>query len=173
MSFHLSERLMTSDLRLDEVLRRIDVYGRLAFGGQVVAAMMILAGPILFIVATIIPFYLWDDDRPEALLYWLGGWALGLATLAGGIALGVFCWRWSGDWITEWGGYAVGLAIALVANALLAYLLTSTPVPIPVSFAIAIGLAFAVGCLVAGNLAGTKVLEEQREARQRTLARRR
>jgi hypothetical protein len=164
---------MTSDLHLDEVLRRIDVYGRLAFGGQVVAAMMILAGPILFVVASIIPFYLWNDDRAEALLYWLGGWALAIGAIAGGIALGVFCWRWSGDWITEWGGYAVGLGIAVIAHLLLAYMLTSTPIPIPASFAIAVGLAFAVGCLVAGHLAGTRVLEEQREARQRSLARRR
>jgi hypothetical protein len=164
---------MTSDLHLDEVLRRIDVYGRLAFGGQVVAAMMILAGPTLFVVASIVPFYVWGDNQAQAILYWLGGWALGIATLAAGIALGVFCWRWSGDWITEWPGYAVGLTIAVIANILLALLLTSTPVPIPASFAVSIGLAFAIGCLVAGNLAGTKVLEEQREARQRSLARRR
>jgi hypothetical protein len=164
---------MTSDLHLDEVLRRIDVYGRLAFGGQVVAAMMIVAGPVLFVVASIIPFYLWNDDRAEALFYWLGGWALAIATIAAGIALGLFCWRWSGDWITEWPGYAVGLGIALVADLMLAYMLTSTPIPVPASFAIAIGLAFAIGCVVAGNLAGTKVLEEQREARQRSLARRR
>ena len=106
-------------------------------------------------------------------MYWLGGWALAIATTAGGIALAVFCWRWSGDWITEWPGYAVGFGIASIANLVLAYMLTSTPVPIPLSFAITIGLAFAVGCLVAGNLAGTQVLEEQREARQRSLARRR
>jgi hypothetical protein len=164
---------MTSDLRLDEVLRRIDVYGRLAFGGQVVAAMAIIAGPILFVVACIVPFYFWNDDRAQALLYWLGGWALAIATEAAGIAFGFFCWRWSGDWITEWPGYAVGFGIAGVANLVLAYMLTSTPVPIPASIAITIGLAFLVGFVVAGNLAGTKVLEEQREARQRSLARRR
>src|SRR5262245_3874149 len=106
---------MTSDLHLDEVLRRIDVYGRLAFGGQVVAAMMMLAGATPFIAWSIIPFCLGDDNRAEAVLYWLGGWALGIATLAGGIVLEVFCWRWSGDWITEWPGYAVGVTIAVIA----------------------------------------------------------
>jgi hypothetical protein len=65
------------------------------------------------------------------------------------------------------------LGIAIVADLVLAYLLTSTPIPVPASFAITIGLAFAIGCVVAGNLAGTRVLEEQREARQRSLARRR
>ena len=160
---------MTNDLRLDEVLRRIDVYGRLAFGGQVVAAMGILAGPALLVVAIV----LWDDNRGEALFYGIGGFAAAVLTETGAIALGVFCWRWSGDWITEWGGYAVGFAIAGVANGALAYLLTSTPIPIPVSFAIALGVAFAVGIVVAGNLAGTHVLSEQREERQRELARRR
>ncbi|MBI5288900.1 MAG: hypothetical protein HY873_08000 [Chloroflexi bacterium] len=166
---------MSSELRLDEVLRRIDVYGRLAFGGQVVAAMGMLAAPAIFVVACILPFALWDDNRGEALFFWLGGWVLAVLTEAGGIALGVFCWRWSGDWITEWPGYAVGFAIAGAANALLAYLLTSTPSPVPASFAIAIGAAFAAGFVIAGNLAGTKVLADQREQRQREreIARRR
>jgi len=166
---------MSSELRLDEVLRRIDVYGRLAFGGQVAAAMAMLAAPAIFVVASILPFVLWDDNRGEALFFWLGGWVLAVLTGAGGVALGVFCWRWSGDWITEWPGYAVGFAIAGAANTLLAYLLTSTPSPVPASFAIAIGAAFTVGFVIAGNLAGTKVLAEQREQRQREreIARRR
>ncbi len=164
---------MTSDLRLDEVLRRIDVYGRLAFGGQVVAAMAMLAGPAIFVVACILPFVLWDDNRSQALVYWLGGWALAIATGAAGVGLGFFCWRWSGDWITEWPGYAVGFAIAAAANIALAYMLTSTPIPVPASFAIAMGLAFAIGCVTAGNLAGAHVLSEQREQRQREIASRR
>jgi hypothetical protein len=166
---------MSTELRLDELLRRIDVYGRLAYGGQVAAAMAMLAAPAIFIVASILPFVLWDENRGEALFLWLGGWLLAVLTEAGGIALGFFCWRWSGDWITEWPGYAVGFAIAAIANAVLAYLLTSTPIPIPASFALAIGTAFAVGFVIAGNLAGTKVLAEQRERRlrHRELARRR
>ena len=122
---------MSSELRLDEVLRRIDVYGRLAFGGQVAAAMAMLAAPAIFVVACILPFALWDDNRGEALFFWLGGWVLAVLTEAGGIAFGVFCWRWSGDWITEWPGYAVGFAIAGAANLVLAYLLTSTPATSP------------------------------------------
>jgi hypothetical protein len=164
---------MTNDLRLDEVLRRIDVYGRLAFGGQVVAAMGMLAGPALLVVAIVLPIVLWDDNRSEALFYGIGGFISAIAAEAGAVALGVFAWRWSGDWITEWGGYAVGFAIAVVANGLLAYMLTSTPVPVPASFAVCVGAAFAVGCIVAGNLAGTHVLSEQREERQRALAKRR
>ena len=164
---------MTSDLRLDEVLRRIDVYGRLAFGGQVVAAMAMLAGPAIFVVACILPFVLWNDNRGQALFYWLGGWVLAVATEAAGVAFGLFCWRWSGDWITEWPGYAAGFAIAGVANAALAYMLTTTPIPVPASFAIAMGIAFAIGCVIAGNLAGAHVLSEQREQRQREIASRR
>jgi hypothetical protein len=161
---------MNSDLRFDAVMKSIDVYGRLAFGGQCVAMMAFIAGPAIFITASIVPFFL--DDRAEQLTVWLGGWALGIAVLAAGIAFGVFCWRWSGDWITEWPGYATGFAIAGIANGILAYMITSTPIPVYVSFALAMGGAFAVGCLVAGNLAGTQVLEETRQVRQ-PVARRR
>jgi hypothetical protein len=168
----LKER-MNSELRLDVVMKSIDVYGRLAFGGQCVAAMAILAGPVLFITCAILPFYLWDDNRFEALLYWLGGWAVAVGVTVGGAAFGAFCWRWSGDWITEWPGYAVGFGIAGVANAILAYLLTSTPIPVYLSFAATMAGAFALGVLVAGHLGGMQVLSETRQQRQRAVARRR
>lgn len=164
---------MNSDLRLDVVMKSIDVYGRLAFGGQCVAAMAILAGPVLFIACSILPFYLWDDNRFEALLYWLGGWLVAVGVTVGGVALGVFCWRWSGDWITEWPGYVVGFTIAGIANAALAYMLTSTPVPVYASFAIAMAAAFAAGVLVAGHLGGMQVLATTKQQRQRVVARRR
>jgi hypothetical protein len=91
----------------------------------------------------------------------------------GGIALGVFCWRWSGDWITEWPGYVVGFTFAGIANGALAYMLTSTPVPVYVSFAIAMAAAFAAGALVAGHLGGMQVLATTKQQRQRVAARRR
>lgn len=155
------------------MLRRIDVYGRLAYGGQVVSAMAMFAGPAIFITACILPFALWDDNRGEALFYWLGGWVLAIATGAAGVGFAFFCWRWSGDWITEWPGYALGFAVAGIADLGLAYMLTSTPIPVPVSFALAIGLSFALAVVVAGNLAGAKVISSQREERQRSAARRR
>ena len=163
----------SNDLRLEEVLQRIDVYGRLAFGGQCVAAMAMLAAPVLFVTCAILPFYLWSDDRGQALLFWLGGWALAIAVEAAGIAFGVFCWRWSGDWITEWPGYAVGFGFGAAGLAALAYMLTSTPVPVPASFPITMSAVFVAGILVAGHLGGARVLPEQREERQRALARRR
>lgn len=167
-----ARRGQSDDLRLDEVLKRIDVYGRLAYGGQCVAAMAMIAAPVLFIEATVAPFVLWDDNRAEALTFWLGGWAVAAGVEAGAIALAVFCWRWSGDWITEWPGYAVGVGIGIVANGALAFMLTSTPVPVIASFGITIGAAFLAGFIVAGNLGGTKVLVEQRERRMRAMRRR-
>jgi hypothetical protein len=139
--------------------------------------MAMIAGPALFVTACVLPFFLWSDDRAEALLYWLGGWALAVAITAAGVVLAVFCWRFSGDWITEWPGYAVGIGIAAVAIVVQAYLMTSTPVPIVASFAMTMAAAFAVGFLVAGHLAGTQVLEEtravHRQQRGRELVRRR
>ena len=102
-----------------------------------------------------------------------GGWALAVAIGAAGVAFGAFCWRWSGDWITEWPGYAVGFGFGAIADAVVAYLLIATAVPIPLSFAIATAAVFAAGFLVAGHLGGMRVLPEQREERQRALARRR
>ncbi len=162
---------MNGDLRIDEMLKSIDVYGRLAFGGQCVAVMAMIAGPLLFITVCTLPFFLWNDDRGQALFVWLGGMLLAAGITAGGVAFGVFCWRWSGDWITEWPGYATAGVIALIAIAALAWMLTSTPVPIYLSIAATMAAAFAAGCLVAGNLAGTQVLVETRQ--RRTVARRR
>jgi hypothetical protein len=157
----LKERTI-AELSIEEVMRSIDLFGRLAFGGQCVAAMALIAGPALFVVTTIVPFFVWDENRGEALLYWLGGWALSVGLAAGGTAFALFCWRWSGDWITEWPGYATGIAIAAIADVLLAYLMTSTPVPIAGSVAITMGAAFGAGFLAAGHLAGTQVLAETR-----------
>jgi hypothetical protein len=162
---------LNTELRLDVVMKSIDVYGRLAYGGQIVAAMAMLAGPVLFVTCAVLPFVLWDDDRGDALLVWLGGWGVSLALVAGGMAFALFCWRWSGDWITEWPGYAIGIATAALANGVIAWLITSTPVPVYLAVLAVAGGAFAVGLLIAGNLAGTQVLQATRPAR--ALARRR
>ena len=167
----LKERVI-ADISIEEVMRSIDVLGRLAFAGQCVAAMAMIAGPLLFVVAAIIPFFVWDDSRGAAILYWLGGWTLAVGLGAAGAALAVFCWRWSGDWITEWPGYATGIGIAAVADAALAYLMTSTPAPIYGSVAITVGAAFAAGFLIAGHLAGTQVLAETRRQGPRVVRRR-
>lgn len=163
---------MTTELRIDEVLKRIDVYGRLAYGGQIVAAMAMIAAPILFVTCIVLLFTRWDDGEAQALLLGLGGAALAVVVEVGGVAFAVFCWRWSGDWITEWPGYAAGIAIAVGALGALAWLLMETPLPIPASFAITIGAAFGVGVLIAGNLAGVQVLDDQRRTRGRVARRR-
>ena len=160
---------MNGELRFDSMMKSIDLYGRLAFGGQCVAAMAIIAAPLIFITACVVPFYVWHDDRGEALLLWLGGWGFALAIGAAGVGLGIFCWRWSGDWITEWPGYAVGFAFAAIANAATAYMLVETDVPPYAAFLITISALFVAGFLVAGHLGGAGLLPQQRRA----LARRR
>lgn len=158
---------MSSEIRLDQVMKSIDVYGRLAFGAQCVAAMAIVAGPLLLITASIWPYFHWDAEHMRAFLAMLCGWAVAVAVTAAGMGAGFIAWRWNGDWITEWYGYAVGFGIAIVANAVLAFLLTSSPVPIYASFIIAAAGAFVAGSLVANRLGGSRVLDRQFEARQR------
>jgi hypothetical protein len=167
----LKERVM-ADLSIEEVMRSIDVFGRLAFGGQCIAAMWMIGGPLLFVAAAIVPFFVWNDNRGEAIFYWLGGWALAAGLTIGAVAFAVFCWRWSGDWITEWPGYATAGCIAVIADGVLAYLMISTPVPVYGSIAMTMGAAFAAGCLVAGHLAGTQVLAETRLQGPRVVRRR-
>lgn len=162
---HAVKERRSVDLTVEQMMKVIDVYGRLAFGGQCVAAMGMLAGPALLITASIVPFFVWGDNRGEAIGIAVGGWALGIGVAVASIGFAVFCWRWSGDWITEWPGYATGFGIAGVACAALAYLMTSTPVPIWLSFAATIASAFTAGVLVAGHLAGTQVLAETRHQR--------
>jgi len=166
---------MSSDLRFEQMMKSIDVYGRLAFGAQCVATMAIVAGPALLVTASILPFYVWDGESVRAVLAMLGGWVLALVVTLLGVALGVFAWRWSGDWITEWYGYAVAFAIAIIADAVLALMLTSTPVPVYASFLSTAAAAFVVGALIANRLGGSRVLNEQFEQRgqARAVARRR
>ncbi len=162
-----------NEIRLDAVMKSIDVYGRLAFGGQCVAAMAMLAGPALFVTACVVPFVVWGDDHAAALVYWLGGWALGIGVGAAGLGVALFAWRWSGDWITEWPGYAVGFGIAGVADVLIVCLVVLTQVPAYASVLVSMAGAFVAGLLVAGHLGGMRLLPEQREQRQRAAARRR
>ncbi len=165
-----------NELRLDDVMKRIDVYGRVAFGAQCAAAMAMIGGPVVVVGAFIVPFAVWHDDVGPALLWMLAGVALGIGIAAGGLGTALFAWRWSGDWITEWPGYAVGFGIAAVADALLAYLFFRTDVPGLLALVIAMAAAFGVGCLVAGHLGGMRLLPDQREQRlqhRRPAARRR
>ena len=162
-----------NETRLDAVMKKIDVYGRVAFGAQCAAAMAMIAGPIVFVAACIVPFVVWQEDVGPAVIWLAAGWALGIGVAAGGLGIALFAWRWSGDWITEWPGYAVGFGIAGVADALLAYLLFSTNVPAYAAILVTVAGAFVAGCLVAGNLAGMHLLPEQRQQRERAAARRR
>lgn len=161
----------SGELDFEQMMKRIDVYGRLAYGGQCVAAMAMLAGPALFVTASIVPFFV--DDTREAVAIWLLGWLTGAGVAVGGVLFGVFCWRWSGDWITEWPGYAVAFGIAAAMCVAQAYLLMSTPVPVYLSFIITTSVAFVAGFLIAGNLAGTQVLPETRQMRPGAAVRRR
>jgi hypothetical protein len=155
-----------NDLRLDDVMKKIDVYSRVAFGAQCAAAMAMIAGPIVFVAAFIVPFVVWQEDVGPAMIWLAAGVAIGVGISAGGMALALLAWRWSGDWITEWPGYAVGFGIAGIADAALAYLLIQTDVPGWGAVLVTAACSFVAGCLVAGHLGGMRVLPDQREQRQ-------
>src|SRR2546423_13181276 len=92
---------MNSELRLDSLMKSIDVFGRLAFGGQCIAAMALIAAPPIFVTACVVPFVVRHDNHGEALLLWLCGRAPAVARGAGGIRSGAVLWRWAGAGVTQ------------------------------------------------------------------------
>ena len=147
-------------------MKSIDVYGRLAFGGQCVAAMAMIAGAAAARHGVHRPVrHLGRQPRRGArgLARRLGCSAS--ASRAAGVALGVFCWRWSGDWITEWPGYAVALRHRRRRRRRRSPTCSRRrPSRSTRRSPSRSAAAFVAGLLVAGHLGGMRVLPEQRAA---------
>src|SRR5437868_14991734 len=86
-------RRMNSELRLDSLMKSIDVFGRLAFGGQCIAAMALIAAPLIFGTGCVVPFAVWHDNHGGALLLWLGCGGVAMRAGDAGIGLGGCCGR--------------------------------------------------------------------------------
>ncbi len=137
------------------MIRHIEPVARAAYGIQTLGVMGFYCGLILFVAATVIAAQAGlDAEWARFTGYWLGGWAVGLAiTLVGG-ATAFFFWRYSGDWVTEWVGYAVGLSAPAVGTALLAALWFGTDLPRYLAVIVPAAALFAFSCGVAPHLAG-------------------
>ena len=137
---------------------RVDVVGRVAYGGLCIAGMAGVAIPVLVLVGAIGGImYLVDDDGMKALAVWLGAW--GAAALAGGLLAAIIyaAWPLASDWITEWQGYAVAFLIGAAGLGLLALLLFAITVPLYLAIIVPLAATFCVGFAVAGLLPGAKV----------------
>jgi hypothetical protein len=153
------------------MIRRIDPIGRTAFGGLCIAGAAAVAAPVLLVVGAVGGVvFVTNGDVVYAIAYWLLAWAM--AVFSAGLAVGIFftAFPLSSDWITEWPGYAVALALGAATVALMALLLFPVPAPIYVAVIVPLLLCFGGGFGVAGRLAGLKAPSARP---RRRLARRR
>ena len=139
------------------MIRRIDPVGRFAYGVLCIAGMAALAVPLLIVVsATAGTMIAIDDSASKGLLVWLLGWAC--AAFAAGLFLAIFYTMWplAADWVTEWGGYALGFAIAGVGLAVMAVLVFLIDMPLYLAVLTPMAATAAAGIAVAGRLAGLR-----------------
>lgn len=137
------------------MIRRIDPIGRIAYGVLCIAAMASLAAPLLVAgSATAGLVIAIDGDASRGILVWLIG--LGCAAFATALFLSIFYTMWplASDWVTEWGGYALGYTIAAVGLAVMALLVFFVDISLYLAVIIPILCVVAAGMVVAGRLAG-------------------
>ena len=137
------------------MIRRIDPVGRLAYGVLCIDGMAALAFPLLVVIGPIagVVFAI-DGDGSKGLAVWLLSWACALFTAALFFAIFFTMWPLASDWVTEWGGYALGFAIAAVGLAIMAILVFLVPMPLYLAVILPLAATFVAGFAVAGRLAG-------------------
>ena len=109
------------------MIRRIDPVGRIAYGALCIAAMAALAFPLLVIIGMVAGAF---------------------------FAIFFTMWPLAADWVTEWGGYALGFAIAGVGLAVMAVLVFLMPMPLYLAVIVPMAGTVVAGIAVAGRLAG-------------------
>ena len=155
------------------MIRRIDPVGRLAYGVLCIAAMAALAFPLLIIIGTVAgAVFATDGDVSKGLAVWLLSWACGLFAAALFLAIFYTMWPLAADWVTEWGGYALGFAIAGVSLAIMALLVFLVSIPLYLAVTSPLAATFATGFAVAGRLAGLRAPAAQPRIPAKALRRR-
>ena len=137
------------------MIRRIDPIGRFAYGVLCIDAMAALAFPLLVIIGPIVgAVFAIDGDGSKGLVVGVLSWAFAAFALALVLVLFYLMWPLAADWVTEWGGYALGFVIAGVGLAIMALLVFLVPMPLYLAVISPLAATFATGFAVAGRLAG-------------------
>ena len=155
------------------MIRRVDPVGRLAYGVLCIAGMASLAFPLLLVISAIAGSVIAiDGDLTKGLFVWLLGW--GCAVFAAVLFFAIFFTMWplAADWVTEWGGYALGYAIAGAGLGVMAVLVFLIDMPLYLAVISPLAAAFATGFAVAGRLAGLGAPAAQPRIRAKALRRR-
>jgi hypothetical protein len=135
--------------------------------------MAALACPILLVAGTTMALIeLAAGDAWAALWYLLRGLAAG--AFSGGLFLLVFyaAYPLASDWITEWAGYVIGIAIGAASLLMVATLLFTTPLPGYVAVLLPVAGGFGFGFAIAGKLAGMRAPSARPRVKARTVRRR-
>ena len=139
------------------MIRRIDPIGRASYGALCIGGMAALSLPVLLVVGVVAGVIsALDGHAGKAVLLWLGSWGAAALAVALFLLISYIFWPLAADWIMEWPGYAVGLAIAAAALVLMALLIFVAPVPLYVAIIVPLGSSFVTGSGIAGRLAGLK-----------------
>ena len=139
------------------MIRRIDVLGRSAFGVLCIAGMFALSVPVLVAVGAIAGIVIASDgEGGKGLAVWLLAWAA--AASAGLLFFGIsfVAWPLASDWITQWQGYATGLAIGAAGLGLMALLVFVSTWPLYLAVIVPLGATFAVGFSTPGWFLGIR-----------------
>jgi hypothetical protein len=127
----------------------------MAYGVLCIAGMASLAFPLLMVIsATAGAVIAIDGDGSKGLLVWLLGWACAAFAFVLFFAIFFSMWPFAADWVTEWGGYALGYAIAAGGLVVMAILVFLIDMPLYLAVILPITGTAATGIAIAGRLAG-------------------
>lgn len=161
------------------MIARIDPLGRTAFGVLCIAAMLLEAIPVLIVVGIVggIGIAL-DGNLDRALWVWLGSWGAAVIATLLFLLIAYLFWPLASDWITEWQGYATGLAIGAGGLGVMALTVFLTDWPLALELIVPLLITFAVGFATPGWFLGMSSSlptlrdrlrrERAREARRRS-----
>ena len=155
------------------MIRRIDPLSRAAYGVLCVAAMSLLAIPVLGTVGVVGGAIIaLDGNGDRALAVWLGSWAAAVFAFLLFFTMAYLFWPLASDWIIEWPGYVTALTIGACGLAFMAFLVFVTPWPLAMEVLVPLAVTFLTGFSIPGRFLG---LRRQREPRREParLARRR
>jgi hypothetical protein len=147
------------------VIRRLDPLSRTAYGVLCIAAMALLAIPVLASVGVIGGIAIAADGNGDrALAVWLGSWAAAAFAFALFLAAAYLFWPLASDWIVEWPGYLTALTIGACGLAFMALTVFVTTWPLAMEVLVPLGATFLVGFGVPGRVLGLRRPAEPRRA---------
>jgi hypothetical protein len=139
------------------VIRRLDPLSRTAYGVLCIAAMSLLAIPVLFSVGVMggVGIAL-DGNGDRAVAVWLGSWGAAFVAFVLFFAMAYLFWPLASDWILEWPGYVTALTIGALGLAGMALSVLLTDWPLAMEVLIPIGATFFVGFSIPGWFLGLR-----------------